>query len=384
MSYGHDVHDARKNNIWSSLAALFRDRSGNFGLIFAISIVPVLIAVGCSLDYVLAMNTHRKMQADLDAAIVAAVQHVGTKDQAALKKEIGYWLAAEAEQKGYYVLNIDGIAIDAANATIAAKVSATVPTTFLKIAGINNVPVSIQSAVLGGKSTNVVTHNALSMYLVLDRSGSMSELTNTSYTTTCYKKKVPYTCTMYYTKIEALKLAVGQLMTKLSTADPDMKYVRTAAVSYNDQMQTPTPPAWGTTAVSTYVTGLTATGQTNSSGAMATAFATLTNGDEEKAHKAKNGNAKPEKYIVFMTDGANTSQAYDTSTKATCDKARNAIPQVRIYTIAFMAPAQGQALLKYCATSAADYFEAENTADIVNAFQVIGQSSTKSLTRLTQ
>jgi Flp pilus assembly protein TadG/uncharacterized protein YegL len=390
FSRDENAHEAQDNkrNIWAGLKALLRDRAGNFGLTFALTTVPVMIAVGCSFDYVQALNTHRKMQSDLDAAIVAAVQHVGAKDQAALKKEIGYWLEAEAETKGYYTLNVDGIVIDTANSTIKASVSATVPTTFLKIAGINSVPVTVAAAVLGGKSSTVVTHNAFSMYLVLDRSGSMADPTNSTYTTTCYKneskKTGPYTCTKTYAKIEALKLAVGDLMGKLTSADPETKYVRTAAVSYNDQMQTPTPLAWGTSAVLTYVSGLTASGQTNSSTAMAAAYTALTNGGEEKAHASKNGDSTPEKYIVFMTDGANTSSSYDTSTKATCDKARNAKPQVRIYTIAFMAPAQGQTLLKYCATSLTDYFPAENTGDLVNAFQVIGETSSKTLTRLTQ
>lgn len=373
------------------MRSFLADRAGNFGLMFALCTVPVLMAMGASFDYVQALNTHRRMQSALDAALVAAVKDVGSANEDNLKKRIGYWLEAESVEKGYYVLKTDDIAIDTSKATIKALVSATVPTTFLKIAGINKIPVSVTSGVVGGQTT---TKSAFSMYLVLDRSGSMKDPTTTSYTTTCYTNTKnntgAYSCTKTYTKIEALKLAVTNLTTQLSQADPANKYVRMGAVSYNGSMDSPTPLAWGEAAVQTYVTGLTPSSTTNSSQAMATAYSALTASSENSAHLAKNGVSAPKKYIVFMTDGQNTmpndgnkiNAAADTATKATCDQAR--ANNVTVYTIAFMAPTHGQDLLKYCATTANDYFAAESTADIVAAFTSIGESSSNNLVRLTQ
>ena len=82
-----------------------------------------------------------------------------------------------------------------------------------------------------------------------------------------------------------------------------------------------------------------------------------------------------------MTDGANNVNGADSKTKQYCDKAR--VAKIKVYSIAFMAPSQGQALLKYCATTAADYFPAENTADLVAAFKLIGQTAAKTLVRIT-
>ena len=378
------------------IRSLISDRRGNFGLMFALATVPVLLAVGCSFDYVQALNTHHRMQSALDAALVAAVKSVGTKDSTALKAEIGKWLEAESVQKGYYVLNTNGIAIDSTNATIKASVSATISTTFLKIAGINSFPVAVSSAVAGGKT---ISKTAFSMYLVLDHSTSMNEDTDSTYTTTCYTneraKTGAYTCTKKYEKIEALKLAVTNLFTQLSTADPDNKYVRTGAVSYDDKMDTPTGLAWGTSLAATYVNNLSPSGLTNSADAMAAAYAALTDTgagkDENKIHQAKNGIAAPKKYIVLMTDGENTqwqgfqivaNTAADNSTKATCDAART--KGITVYSIAFMAPTRGQNLLKYCATTLADYFPAESTAQLVEAFKTIGETSSNNLIRLTQ
>jgi hypothetical protein len=160
-------------------------------------------------------------------------------------------------------------------------------------------------------------------------------------------------------------------------------------------MDTPTGFSWGEDQALTYVNNLQPAGMTDSSVAMATAYQALidtTAGkDENKIHFAKNGVANPKKYIVFMTDGENTkwngytvvdNPEADASTKATCDAARK--NNVTVYTIAFMAPARGQALLQYCATTADDYFAAESTAQLVDAFKSIGESSSDNLIRLTQ
>jgi Flp pilus assembly protein TadG/uncharacterized protein YegL len=359
------------------------DRAGTFAMMFALCSVPVLVALGCALDYVQASNAQRHMQTALDAALIAAVKDVGTSDDDALKARIVNWLNADATSTGAYVLDTSGVQINRTKATITASVATTVPTTFMKIAGVNEVPVSASSGVAGGAT---VTKSAFSMYLVLDHSGSMKDPTTTTYTTTCGSK----TCTKKYTKIEALKLAVTNLTTQLATADPTSKYVRMAAVSFNGDMDAPTPLAWGESAVQTYVSALQPKSSTDSSGAMSTAYTALASNSEDRIHFAKNGVSAPKKYIVFMTDGQNTLKndgtklnvAADNSTKATCDAARTA--GITVYTIAFMAPEHGQELLKYCATTAADYFAAESTADIVSAFASIGETSSNNLIRLTQ
>jgi hypothetical protein len=247
------------------------------------------------------------------------------------------------------------------------------------------------------------------MYLVLDRSGSMADPTDTvnasqptktvtttsTYTYPCTQKingrNVQTTCTgtqttttsvpNYYEKIESLKIAVGNLAAQLLKADPNMQYVRTGADSYNNKADAASALAWGESAVLTYVNKLTASGTTDSSGAFGNAYTALTAASENKAHKDKNGQV-PTKYIVFMTDGDNNQANADSNTKISCDAARTA--GIKVYTIAFMAPANGQALLKYCATTAADYFTPQNANDLFSAFQSIGQQASKQLTLLTK
>ena len=378
--------DTFKNGMKNLGRRFVTDRAGNLAQSFALVSVPLLGAMGVSFDYVRALNLHREIQGNLDAALVATVKDIGTKDEKALKEQLANWLAAEAQVAGSYKLDTASIVIDKTNSGITANVNATVATTFLRVIGKEDVPISVAASVVGG--SDVITKTAFSMYFVLDRSGSMDEDTTTSYTTTCYKnankKTGAYQCSKVYTKMEALKIAAANLLNQLSTADPEMKYVRTGGVSYDTIMDPPTPLAWGTNAVLTYVNALTSRNSTNSGEAFQMSYNSLMvtgTKSEEAIHQAKSSVASPRKYIVFMTDGANNITGADAKTKQYCDKAR--VAKIQVYSIAFMAPTQGQALLKYCATTSTDYFPAESTAQLVAAFKLIGQTAAKTLIRLT-
>ncbi|CAN7259236.1 vWA domain-containing protein [Rhizobium sp. LjRoot254] len=382
--------DAFKNGIKTIGRRFVTDRAGNLAMSFAIVSIPLLGAMGASFDYVRALNLHREIESNLDAALVAAVTDIDAKDDTAIKAQLANWLAAEAQITDSYELDTASIVIDRTSQGITAKVNGNVATTFLRVLGWDNVPVSVQASVIGGGVSSEEENKAqssFSMYFVLDRSGSMDEYTTTSYTTTCYrtnKAKTPYTCTKLYKKMEALKLASASLLSQILLADPESQYSRTGGVSYNNVMQSPTPLAWGTSAVSSYITNLTSTGTTNSGEAFQKAYESLMvegTDSEEKAHEMKNGNKTPTKFILFMTDGENNVSGADAKTKKYCDNART--DGIRVFSIAFMAPVAGQNLLRYCATNPADYFNADSTAELVAAFTSIGKSASKTLIRLT-
>ncbi|MCD2174006.1 VWA domain-containing protein [Rhizobium sp. C4] len=239
----------------------------------------------------------------------------------------------------------------------------------------------------GSTKSMTASQKALSMYLVLDRSGSMGDNTDTAtgtatYTYSCgWRKTCTGTKTTYLIKIDALKQAAAALMKQISTADPDQYYARLGAVSYNSAMDTPQALGWGTVAVSNYVNALVASGGTDSSNAFKQAYQALTASTENSLHQSKNGQT-PDKFIVFMTDGENNYASADTATKQWCDSARSA--GVQVYSIAFMAPDTGKALLSYCATDANHFFAAENASDMIAAFKYIGEKAVSATTRLTQ
>jgi Flp pilus assembly protein TadG/uncharacterized protein YegL len=384
-------------------------KSGNFGILAALSLPLLFCFVGVAIDMSRLLDARSQLQTAADSAILATVHamadHAMTDSQAqtmALKQfkaQIGLSndLASAVDEKDVNIAASSTVVAGAASTyQISINASANIALTpMTSLLGFDHKAVSVTSV---AKTSTESTKKPLSMYLVLDRSGSMADNTDQidSQYTESYdcgywqgngknKKWIAQTCTRtvttYVTKIQALKNAAQQLFTSLNSADPDVKYVRTGAVSYNDKMQTPTGMQWGTTTASNYVNALTASGGTSSTNAFQTAYTALSSGAEETAHKNKNGGV-PDKYIVFMTDGENNYASDDTATMKWCDSARTA--GIQIYSIAFMAPAQGQRLLSYCATDSSHYFDVNSASQLSAAFKSIGAQATAKISRLTQ
>ena len=246
---------------------------------------------------------------------------------------------------------------------------------------------------------------ALSMYLVLDKSGSMSFKTDTVDKSkySCYNYEMaswPYptssTKPCYVNKITSLKTAVSYLVDTLNKSDPTYKsngspesaLVRTGAVAYNDKSSLPQGLSWGTKKSKDYVQALSADGGTDANAALTTAYTALrsTNADEIKAHKDA-GNASFERFIVLMTDGEMTGDSAtwnastDASVRRTCTTAK--ADGIKIYTVAFMAPDKGKSLLQACATSMDNYYAPENMDEIVEAFGDIAKKAAGNISRLT-
>lgn len=385
----------------SSLGRIKRlagDMSGNFAITTAF-VIPVMIgAAGMAVDVTNLVMFKTKLQTAADTATLAAASALASKAKAEedakllslqfLRGQISNGMPViTPENKDAYpaedrvptvAVASEPFNLTGKKYTVTMSVRYQVPLSPLsRVLGVSSYPVSVTSTSQGVTETK----NAMSMYFVLDRSGSMGETTNTSYTATCYDKKGrAYSCTAYYTKIQSLKMATASLLTQLNTADPQTKYVRTGSVSYDLSMGTPQPLNWGTSGVATYVNALTANGGTASTAAFQEALNRLIATTEDSAHKTKNGQV-PTKYIVFMTDGDNNYASDDTATKTLCNTAKT--KKIEIFTIAFMAPSKGQALLNYCATDASHYFAAEDTNQLVQAFKTIGDKAAEQLTILT-
>lgn len=403
------------------------DRGGNIALTAAIVLPVVLFGAGVAIDTTNIVLQKNRLQAAVDSGALAAASGLANKhmtiDEA--KKTASDYVAmamlnsssialpdalpadaqAASKQEAAKKLLIDSttVRIDPKTLQSGAKgydisVKSDLPVGLNAMTRLmNNGAVTLSAT---GKSEGIAeTKNALSMVLVLDRSGSMAWKTDTTDTSTygCYIYEEAYwpyakwSAPCYVSKIATLKKAVNSLLTQLKTADPKSEYVRTSAVSYNDSKDPAGTLAWGTVDTGTYVNALVAEGGTDSSGAFTSAYRDLSANSEVQAHMQKSG-ATPTKYIVFMTDGENNyyqnrsgdSQATrsDDATKFYCDKARD--DGIKVFTVAFKAPKRGQTLLKGCATDATYYFQAEKSDDLVAAFKAIGEKASNLVVRLTQ
>ncbi|MGE6782629.1 vWA domain-containing protein [Ensifer adhaerens] len=408
----------RRYTVGRSFLAMLKDRGGNFGIMAALAAPLVLAAGGVAVDLASMMTMKTRMQDEADAAALAAASALVTMTSTAPEKakEDATKIALNFLKAQSADTPTDGVGKSAAAASVGDTDTANRATVdiaesangatgkIFKVTVLNKQTLQFNALtrLLGQESIAIETRataesateskNALSMYLVLDRSGSMAWKTNTqntaksscpNYTESNWSKypNLKATSPCYVTKIDALKTAVSDLLKQLNTADPTTLYVRTAAVSYNSAQDTAGNLAWGTSGTSTYVNALVATGGTASGNAFKTAYNRVTAATEDTAHKAKNGQV-PTKYIVFMTDGDNNNTSDDTTTLAWCDTARK--NKVQVYTVAFMAPDRGKSLLKACATTEANYFQAEEAADLIAAFKAIGERASAMATRLTK
>jgi Flp pilus assembly protein TadG len=147
---------------------VLENRDGNIAFTFGVVALPLLMGVGVGIDYVRAYNVRVKMQSDLDAALIAAVKKVDDMNESDIKDEVGKWFLAQADiDEGSYKLLLDDMVINKDKKSINAVATGVVPTTFLGLANIPTVNVSVATTVSGPSTSHIEVH------MVLDKSASM-------------------------------------------------------------------------------------------------------------------------------------------------------------------------------------------------------------------
>jgi Flp pilus assembly protein TadG len=154
------------------------NKRGNTAIMFALSAIPVVAAIGCVVDYSYASMIKTKLQAAADAAAVATVSN-NSPISATAKSMTGNGAVSGGST---YVQNFFGSdttafsgvsdtgTVTKSGMTVTATLtySYNVPTTFLKVIGYSNIALS------GSSTASVTLATYISFYLMLDVSGSMS------------------------------------------------------------------------------------------------------------------------------------------------------------------------------------------------------------------
>jgi Flp pilus assembly protein TadG len=404
----------------SRFSCFLRECTGNFGITTALVLPVVAATAGVALDLNSMLQMRTALQSATDAAVFSAVNAVAADpkmtDEAVLAFARQFMssqfesIVAETKSGGSIPVEAAGSVTRTPNGSetsydVTLSPTYTMPTNGMtSLLGWKQVTIGITSTATSASETK-----ALSMYLVLDRSGSMSFPTDTVDTSVsqCVNyyawnlaqadipQGQPYALApsspCYVRKMAALKKATNELFKTLSESDPKGDLTRVGAVAYNHTTEAPSGMAWGIKTAKKYVTDLPSVprGGTDASDGMALALAALTetNSTERKAHHSKKSESF-DRYIVLMTDGAMTgnssdwNHAVDSKVRQLCQMAK--VDGITIFSIAFMAPEQGKSLLKACASSEADnYFEPSDMSGLVNAFRKIGHTAAQSGARLT-
>ncbi|HEV7437272.1 MAG TPA: TadE/TadG family type IV pilus assembly protein [Pseudorhizobium sp.] len=381
-------------------SSLWRDTGGNFGIMTAL-LLPVLIGTaGLGLDVVSGLETKGEMGEIADSASLAATSALAAK-QATVAEAKQLAIDFARSQVGSLGLSPDDVVVDAQVTTlpsaagttkyqVVVNISGKMPTTLLQVLGKQSMDVANSSISTGATGSQ----NSMSMYLVLDRSGSMEASVvgsiNPAHSkctyyylnaaqTKMYNKTNQSPC--YYQRIEVMKMAVKDLLTTLQETDPEKRLVRTGAGGFSSDAFDPWPFEWGVAGTNQHVQKMPASGGTSSTKAFKLGVEALLDKNEDKIHEDKSG-LKPKKYIVFMTDGENNEHSDNNSTNAQCNRAK--AQDVTVYTVGFMLSSKtAKDFLEKCATSSKTYFDATDGKALSAAFAEIAKETSGKLPLLT-
>jgi Flp pilus assembly protein TadG len=156
------------------IARFRHDATGHVAMMFAACLVPLLGCVGTAVDYSLASSKRTKIQSALDQAMLAgAIAGKQTLDGGSGKNAAID--AANAAAATFFAANTPGITaslttdykMNGLNLSGTGSASANSPTTFMKIAGFSDIPISTTS------QATSATQPFLNVYLLVDISASM-------------------------------------------------------------------------------------------------------------------------------------------------------------------------------------------------------------------
>jgi len=362
------------SSLTRKFAELLKSTGGNFAIMTSLALPVIVIAASLALDTTNAMSMKTRMQNAADSAALATSTRLSQEENLSLEEArlfAATFLKGQMEEDMPVFADMDvkptiTITPFENNGTTVWDVAISMTGTqtasgMARFMGRQNLSVGVIGK--SQSSSTEAAQGALSMALVLDRSGSMDwDLEGQR-------------------KIDVLKTAVGGLISQFETADPNQKYVRIGASSYNTYMTGFQNLHWKPEKTRNFVNALPASGGTDSTDAFNWALKKMTSDNEVKEHKENSGEV-PEKFIVFMTDGDNNYSSADSSTKILCDKAKG--EGIEVYTVAFAAPSRGKELLAYCASTAEHFYDANSSAALIAAFESIGKQASKVTSRLTQ
>ncbi len=159
---------------------LWNDRSGNFGIMTALLLVPLVGAAGLAVDFANALNIRNQLFAAADAAAVGSLAEKSPGVAAALAMAGNGAVAVAQTDANTLFFGQNSAALASSNVQVAISVtktgntlnanvafSAAVPTTFLHILGQNTIPIA------GTATAQNQTQTYMDFYILIDNTPSM-------------------------------------------------------------------------------------------------------------------------------------------------------------------------------------------------------------------
>ncbi|MDJ1159573.1 pilus assembly protein TadG-related protein [Chelatococcus sp. SYSU_G07232] len=397
-----------------SLTARFRrDERGGIAIMFALILLPLILAIGVAIDYSRAAAARTQLHMALDAAaLTAAREAASTPDDKILKARALAILKANFKVAGD---DMDPVFdLKRTDKKIFVTAEARVPAGFMSLFSQDSISVSAQTEATWGLKK-------IELALVLDNTGSMSSRN----------------------KMTELKKASKDLLNILKTASPEKGVIRVSVVPFATQVRMDTAfvnkkaiiefnpagmnpgdkvneyswagcltdrdksydvddtapdPVKGRATLypamrcvtniarvqpltddfaklETVIDSMVATGNTNITIGVAHGLATLSP-HQPYTGAAAFGTEDLEKFMIVLTDGDNTQNRFgdsgsviDDRTRRACNSVKN--QKVRLYTIRVIEGDAG--LLRSCATSSEMFYDVKSASELSPVFQKIAQ-----------
>lgn len=401
----------------SFLSNFKKDEKGTISIMFSVSLLTVIVSASAVFDIQQLQSQLQKSQIIADNVGLTASIYIKQNGTPPTSDEQGYvpGKVYSGKDMGFDDGSSgDGdntsftVTYDEENGEVIVDISGQVKTMFMSLVGKDYLGFNSQSVVQYAKEENA---DPASIFLVLDNSGSMGWMDRRS---TGYERKrdgrrwrwalvsPPGTRTRISGLISEVK-GFNEYLSEQVGEKTDGKaneFLRMGLSAYSSGLITnrTVVPRWGTIPPGN-LNSMRASGGTVPHDALRQSENWFR--QEDDIHEAVNGSESPLKYVIFMTDGVNSSTSTTNQSIDSCNRMKS--QGVIVYTIGYAlepgdyaADADGYSyyrqsqsgsdkaydFLETCASSASTFIKAEDTTALKEAFDKIGKEIIQDVVRI--
>lgn len=155
-----------RKSLSNRVARLRDDTSGNVAMMFGLTLAPVILMVGASIDYGRAATTRSQLQNATDGAALAIGQRGMDQSDSGLLPQAQTFLAATLRDSNAQVVSARRETYQGTRTRICVTTSSSTQTSVMRLAGFNTISMGAESCVTSGAASFEIA-------MVLDTSGSM-------------------------------------------------------------------------------------------------------------------------------------------------------------------------------------------------------------------
>lgn len=407
---------------------LLRDDRGSIVVLFALTLPVLLGALGLALDVLMAQSLREKLQIAADqAAVAAAAQADPSRRQAAAERIFAANLAAQPGLEGARVTRIH---VDADQGTVDVDAEVDTPTHFARLFGLDAWTLRVSSG-------SIASSGNIEVALSLDVTGSMNWAVTGAPSTSKLQAMKQAATTLVDTLLPdaaaQARITIGAVafneIVNIGTARRSWVLASTLTNSAlggqpwngcvrernNTDLLQDTPPTttlfssaqslpWSRrsysqrprcstaaalsptsnpTTINNWIRALTAGGGTRVDVGTVWAWRLLSarwRGLWDSTDLPRDNGPSVRKIAIILTDGSNeptrgtgvsASQA-NSILSATCTRMKSA--GITVYTVGFEVPTAAKTLLRNCASSPSEFYDAPSNATLQAAFQSIARN----------